>query len=82
MKSKLHNLVKPIGTALIVATIFVAYMIVVGIPKTRAAAYYNLAVQQEGLGALKRADEYYKKSIESFPEGYIIQQYKRFQETK
>lgn len=76
----LRNLAKPIGVSIIIGAIFGIYMIAIGIPKTRAYAYYEIAIQQEGLGAIRKADEYFKKAIESFPEPYILAEYERFKD--
>jgi hypothetical protein len=78
MKSLLKNLKRPIIYSIITATIFLTYLFTVGIPKTRAAAYYNLAQQQLGLGAISKADEYYREAIRSFPEAYLLEQYLEF----
>jgi len=75
----LKNLIKPIIVAIIIGALFGTYMLLIGIPKTRAAGYYKLATDQEGLGAYERADEYYKKAIENFAEPYIVQSYQEFQ---
>ena len=75
----LKNLTAPVLTAFVIGTIFIVYMLVIGIPKTRAAGYYKLASDQEGLGAYTKAEEYYKLAIQNFPEPYIVRQYQEFQ---
>lgn len=74
----LRSLIKPLGVGIIVGVIFLTYMIIIGIPKTKAAGYYEIAIQQNGLGATKKADEYFKKAIDSFPEAYILTAYQNF----
>ncbi len=78
----LKNLIKPIIVSVVLGFAFIIYMLLIGIPKTRAAGYYKLATDQEGLGAYAKADEYYKKAIESFPEPYIVERYAQFQADK
>lgn len=78
MTKLLRNLIKPIVAGIVVGLIFGTYMIVIGVPKTRAAAYYEIAMQQKGLGSTKKADEYFKKAIDSFPEAYILTAYQNF----
>ena len=67
---------------IIIGGIFLTYMFLIGMPKTQAANYYNLAKQQQGLGDKQKADEYFQKSIKAFLEPYIQKDYQDFQSTK
>lgn len=78
MKSLLNKLYKPILAGIVIALVFLSYQYFIGIPKTRAAAYYNLAVESLGLGDKENAQLYFDLAIESFPEAYIVNEYQDF----
>lgn len=78
MKSLLNNLFKPVLVGIVIGFIFLSYQYFIGVPKTRAAAYYNLAVESMGLGDSKNAQIYFELAIENFPEGYILKEYQDF----
>lgn len=78
LKNQVNNLYKPILAAIALGAVFLTYMYFIGIPKTKAAAYYEMALQQQGLRANAKANEYFKKAIESYPEEYIVRAYSEF----
>lgn len=79
---QLKNLKYPILLSFVIGVAFVFYMLLIGIPKTRAAGYFNLAEQTKGLGANEKANEYYRKALESYPEKYILDAHEEFQEAR
>ena len=74
----LKNLIKPIIVAAVFALAFLTYMYFIGIPKTKAAGYYQLAVQQAGLGDTQKANEYFQKAISAYPEELIVNAYQKY----
>ena len=64
----LKNLVKPIAVSIVLALIFITYIVFIGSPKTKAAGYYNLAIQQQQLGDYTKANEYYFNSLKTAEE--------------
>lgn len=79
MKSLLdRSFTKSLITAFIIAIAFLTYMYFIGIPKTQAAGFFNMAQRQEAFGAKKEAQRYYELALEAFQENYIQREYERF----
>lgn len=79
IRSLLPELKNILLVSIVVTSLFLVYLYFIGIPKTRAAAYYRLAANSAGLGEKSDAEEFFNKAIESYPEGYILEEYKKFQ---
>jgi len=59
------------ATCLIVIFTFLIYFYTIGIPKTQARNYYNLALEDIQSGNLKKAEEKLKKALSYWEEEYI-----------
>lgn len=51
--------------------LFFLYMVVVGIPKTQARNYFNLAESYIEKGSIDLAKGYLERALEFWPENYI-----------
>ncbi len=56
-----------------VGALFLSYMYFIGVPKTKARNFYNLAVQAEKDGNKSKELEYLHQAADYWPEQYILQ---------
>ena len=69
----IKNLSKVFLVSIVIAALFLGFMYFIGIPKTQARNYYNLAIQDEAKGDTQKELQDLKTAINFWPEEYILQ---------
>jgi hypothetical protein len=76
MPKFLKNFLKLTAVSAFAAISFLSYMYFIGIPKTKAALFYNLAVTELKSGNSLIAEAYLKDALSYWREKYILEKLK------
>lgn len=64
---------KVILTSLLIATVFLVYLLFMGIPRTQARNLYNQAIVAADFGSITTAQRHFQEALLYWPEPYIQQ---------